>query len=192
MVNRHCKQLRRFQPLSQHGGRDETHRIRCKLPVRTMQCTTYGLGQHVICSTGLQVELHPLPRMEQGGGADPEAVPDELWHWQVGADTGHGPFAWQNDSAAQRADAAPPWAAGPGRWGHAPVLTGSSPPCPVLAMAGQLASCTAAFNGLQLDIDRVRADNDARTGVRRKAGLIIHTGGELSHMDSLFSVVCLH
>lgn len=34
----------------------------------------------------------------------------------------------------------------------------------------------AAFNGLQLDIDRVRADNDARTGVRRKAGLIIHTG----------------
>ena len=116
--------------------------------------------------------------MEQGGGSDPEAVPDELWHWQVGPDTGHWPSAWQNDSAAQWPDAAPPWAAGPGRWGDVPLLTGGS-----TCLSRQLASCTAAFNGLQLDIDRVRADNDARTGVRRKAGLIIHTGGELSHWD---------
>ena len=57
-------------------------------------------------------------------------------------------------------------------------------------MAGQLASCTAAFNGLQLDIDRIRADNDARTEVRRKAGLIIHTGGELSHRDGWTVVLC--
>ena len=86
----------------------------------------YGLGQHLICSKGLQMEFHPLPRMEQGGGSDPEAVPDELWHWQVGPDTRHWPPAWQNDSAAQCPDAAPPWAAGPGRWGRAPGLTGDS------------------------------------------------------------------
>ncbi len=34
----------------------------------------------------------------------------------------------------------------------------------------------AAFTGLQVDIDRVRADNDARTDVQRKAGLIINSG----------------
>ena len=59
-------------------------------------------------------------------------------------------------------------------------MTPAWPLCPILP---RVASCTAAFNGLQLDIDRVRADNDARTGVRRKAGLIIHTGGELGHWN---------
>ena len=35
----------------------------------------------------------------------------------------------------------------------------------------------AAYTGLRVDIDRVRADNEARTDAPRKAGLIINTGG---------------
>ena len=35
----------------------------------------------------------------------------------------------------------------------------------------------AAYTGLKVDIDRVRADNEARTDAPRKAGLIINTGG---------------
>ena len=34
----------------------------------------------------------------------------------------------------------------------------------------------AAYTGLQVDIDRIRADNAARTGVERKSGLIIWSG----------------
>lgn len=34
----------------------------------------------------------------------------------------------------------------------------------------------SGFTGLQVDVDRVRADNDARTDVQRKAGLIINMG----------------
>lgn len=40
----------------------------------------------------------------------------------------------------------------------------------------------AAYTGLRLDVDRIRADNEALTDeqVTRKAGLIIHDGGKLS------------
>lgn len=34
----------------------------------------------------------------------------------------------------------------------------------------------AAYTGLQVDIDRIRADNETRTDAPRKAGLIINTG----------------
>lgn len=34
----------------------------------------------------------------------------------------------------------------------------------------------AAYTGLQVDINRIRVDNDARTNVPRKAGLIIYEG----------------
>ncbi len=37
----------------------------------------------------------------------------------------------------------------------------------------------AAYTGLQVDIDRIRADNEARTDAPRKAGLIINTGRKL-------------
>jgi hypothetical protein len=36
-----------------------------------------------------------------------------------------------------------------------------------------------AFSGLQVDIDRVRADNEAKVDEQRKAGLIIWSGREL-------------
>lgn len=36
----------------------------------------------------------------------------------------------------------------------------------------------AAYTGLQVDIDRIRADNETRTDAPRKAGLIINTGRE--------------
>ena len=36
----------------------------------------------------------------------------------------------------------------------------------------------AAYTSLQVDVDRIRADNEARTDVERKAGLIINTGRE--------------
>ena len=36
----------------------------------------------------------------------------------------------------------------------------------------------AAYTGLQVDIDRVRADNEARTDVERKQGLVINSGRE--------------
>lgn len=35
----------------------------------------------------------------------------------------------------------------------------------------------AAFSGLRVDIDRVRADNAAKTDAKRKSGLIIWSGG---------------
>ena len=34
----------------------------------------------------------------------------------------------------------------------------------------------AAYTGLQVDIDRIRADNAERTDVERKSGLIIWSG----------------
>jgi len=37
----------------------------------------------------------------------------------------------------------------------------------------------AAFNGLQVDIDRVRADNNAKVDVERKSGLVINSGRAL-------------
>ena len=37
-------------------------------------------------------------------------------------------------------------------------------------------ACAAAYTGLQVDIDRIRADNAARTDVERKSGLIIWSG----------------
>lgn len=36
----------------------------------------------------------------------------------------------------------------------------------------------AAFSGLRVDIDRIRADNAAKTDAKRKSGLIIWSGGE--------------
>jgi hypothetical protein len=36
----------------------------------------------------------------------------------------------------------------------------------------------AAYTGLQVDIDRIRADNIDKTGVERKSGLIIRSGSE--------------
>lgn len=41
----------------------------------------------------------------------------------------------------------------------------------------------AAYTGLQVDIDRVRADNEARVDAPRKAGLIINTGKNLTRED---------
>ena len=38
--------------------------------------------------------------------------------------------------------------------------------------------CFAAFSGLRVDIDRIRADNAAKTDAKRKSGLIIWSGGE--------------
>ncbi|GLC35084.1 hypothetical protein PLESTB_000552300 [Pleodorina starrii] len=38
----------------------------------------------------------------------------------------------------------------------------------------------AAFTGLRVDVDRVRADNEARTDATRKAGLIIYDGPNLT------------
>lgn len=38
----------------------------------------------------------------------------------------------------------------------------------------------AAYTGLQVDLDRIRADNEARTDVQRKQGLIINTGPNLT------------
>lgn len=34
------------------------------------------------------------------------------------------------------------------------------------------------YTGLRIDVDRVRGDNETKTGVVRKAGLIIYDGGE--------------
>lgn len=42
--------------------------------------------------------------------------------------------------------------------------------------ANDMSYCLAAYTGLQVDIDRIRADNAARTGVERKSGLIIWSG----------------
>ncbi len=65
---------------------------------------------------------------------------------------------------------------------------GGSSFCPSLCMHAcptaelmtfeHLHACIArvAFTGLQVDVDRVRADNELRTDVQRKAGLIIYTG----------------
>lgn len=36
----------------------------------------------------------------------------------------------------------------------------------------------AAYTGLQVDVDRIRTDNEARTDAERKQGLIINTGRE--------------
>lgn len=38
----------------------------------------------------------------------------------------------------------------------------------------------AAYTGLQVDIDRIRADNETRLDAPRKAGLIINTGPNLT------------
>jgi hypothetical protein len=38
----------------------------------------------------------------------------------------------------------------------------------------------AAYTGLRVDVDRIRADNEARTDLTRKAGLIIHDGDKLT------------
>ncbi len=59
---------------------------------------------------------------------------------------------------------------GNARWGQKPcakVETGVAPVC-------------AAYTGLTVDIDRIRLENNARTGVERKAGLIIWSGRECS------------
>jgi len=40
----------------------------------------------------------------------------------------------------------------------------------------------AAYTGLQVDIDRIRADNEARTDAPRKTGLIINTGRRFEHL----------
>lgn len=37
----------------------------------------------------------------------------------------------------------------------------------------------AAYTGLQVDIDRIRADNDALVAAERKNGLVIYSGREL-------------
>lgn len=43
-----------------------------------------------------------------------------------------------------------------------------------------IAPVCAAYTGLTVDIDRIRLENNARTGVERKAGLIIWSGRESS------------
>ena len=37
-------------------------------------------------------------------------------------------------------------------------------------------ACFAAYTGLQVDIDRIRADNEHKVDVERKSGLIIWSG----------------
>ena len=43
-------------------------------------------------------------------------------------------------------------------------------------MAGRVQLGHAAFTGLQLNIDQIRLDNEARKDVQRKSGLIIYQG----------------
>ena len=53
----------------------------------------------------------------------------------------------------------------------------------------------AAYTGLQVDIDRIRADNAARVGVERKSGLIIWAGGRClpnKVRESIASHVWMH
>lgn len=50
--------------------------------------------------------------------------------------------------------------------------------CPALSRSTQpdMQLCAAAYTGLKLDIDRIRLDNESKTDVQRKAGLIIWSG----------------
>lgn len=41
----------------------------------------------------------------------------------------------------------------------------------------RLVFCATAFTGLRLDVDKLRKDNESRTDVTRKNGMIINTGG---------------
>ena len=45
----------------------------------------------------------------------------------------------------------------------------------------------AAYTGLQVDIDRIRIDNETRTDAPRKAGLIINTGGTNARINYFHS-----
>lgn len=46
----------------------------------------------------------------------------------------------------------------------------------------------AAYTGLRVDIDRVRADNEARVDAPRKSGLIINTGRKYFFDKSLSEI----
>lgn len=48
----------------------------------------------------------------------------------------------------------------------------------------------AAYTGLQVDIDRIRADNTERTDVERKSGLIIWSGRKLTLHHDQTSILC--
>lgn len=52
----------------------------------------------------VQVEFHTVSRMDQGGSTDVEIMPDEVWHWKMGADFRHWPAAWKTDSAVEWPD----------------------------------------------------------------------------------------
>jgi hypothetical protein len=43
--------------------------------------------------------------------------------------------------------------------------------------------CVAAYTGLRVDIDHIRADNALRTDVERKSGLIIWSGREFVRLS---------
>lgn len=46
----------------------------------------------------------------------------------------------------------------------------------------------AAYTGLQVDVDRIRQDNEARDDVERKQGLVVHCGREQGHACCLATV----
>ena len=118
----------------------------------------------------LQLELHTIARLDKGGSTDSETLPHEVWSWTLGANSRHRPPSRQTHPAAERANAKVDRTAIVGRYGKLPgqvlELGSGTHSLPLLA----------AYTGLQVDIDRIRADNAERTDVERKSGLIIWSG----------------
>ena len=160
------------------------------------------------CKTGVpwhvQVELHAVARVDQGGGSRFEAVPHEVWCGEVGADPGDRAAAGEAHPAAERPGAAPARPAVPCRCCAAPDSS-SIIYCHLQPSREQRLTCgvasrwwavtlrltaplekavrmpwhgPAGCTGLLVDIDRIREDNERRTDVERKAGLIIWSGRE--------------
>jgi len=67
----------------------------------------------------VQVELYPITRVDQGGGSNIEALPNEIWRGQVGPDPGDRAAAWEAHTAAERPGSTPAWPAILSRYGPA-------------------------------------------------------------------------
>lgn len=87
----------------------------------------------VVC---LQLELHTIPRLDQGGSTDSETLPHEVWSWTLGANTGYRPPSRQAHPAAERANTAVDRTAIAGRYGKLPAIFLLDPPARICHCTG--------------------------------------------------------
>lgn len=83
---------------------------------KTSQTHHIGAGRHTKTACDTQMELHALSRMVQGRSTAPQAVPDEVWSWALGTDSGHRLVAREAHSAVERTNTKADWPAVFGRW----------------------------------------------------------------------------